>query len=103
VGRRMVPARVLRRWGAARIDAQPGSEDRLAAAVVGGAVAGRARRRVPSAMDAVRAHLVNRGARRLLLLSPPYDHADPIPDRSAPTCPASARTAGSTRTRPRGS
>ncbi len=35
--------------------------------------------RAERAMDAVRSHLVSRGSETILLLAPPYDHADPDP------------------------
>ena len=49
VGRRLVSARLLRRRHAARVGAERGVQARFADAVVGGAVAGRAIRRAPSA------------------------------------------------------
>ncbi len=52
------------------------------------------------AMDAVRAHLVSRGSQTLLLLTLAFQIAqNRILATSGPTCPASAKTAGSTRTR----
>ena len=35
--------------------------------------------RAERAMDAVRSHLVSRGSQTILLLAPPFDHADPDP------------------------
>jgi cyclic beta-1,2-glucan synthetase len=45
-------------------------------AVLSGAVP---QQRAERAMDAVRSHLVNRGSQTILLLSPPYDRAEPDP------------------------
>ena len=59
-------------------------------------------RRAERAMDSVRTHLVRRDARLLLLLTPPFDHARPIPATSGATRPACARTEGSTPTPPSG-
>jgi cyclic beta-1,2-glucan synthetase len=55
----------------AKIDSIPQSW-----AVLSGAVP---RERAERAMDAVRSHLVTRGSETILLLAPPYDHADPDP------------------------
>ena len=74
VGRRLVSARLLRRWHTARVGAERGVPDRLADAVVGGAVRrGAAAQRAARAMEAVRAHLVRRDAQLVLLLTPPFD------------------------------
>ena len=55
----------------AKIDSIPQSW-----AVLSGAVP---QQRAERAMDAVRSHLVSRGSETILLLAPPYDHADPDP------------------------
>ena len=105
VGRRLVPARLLRRRDAARLGAERGVPDRLDRAVVGGALgrgAGavrRARAWTPSA-----SHLVRRGSQLARCCSRRRSIARRrIPATSRAIRPASARTAGSTRTPPSGS
>ncbi len=55
----------------AKIDSLPQSWSVLSDAVP--------QQRAERAMDAVRSHLVSRGSETILLLTPPYDHADPDP------------------------
>ena len=62
------------------------------AVLSGAAPAARAER----AMDAVRTHLVRRGARAVLLLTPPFDRSAQDPATSRDIRPASGRMAGST-------
>ena len=74
VGRRMVPARLLRRRHAARLGAERRVPDRFDLAVVGGAVGRGAARASPSARWTPCARTWSRGSRgSLLLLTPPFD------------------------------
>ena len=54
--------------------------------------------RAERAMNAVRAHLVRRDARLVLLLTPPFDQTPQDPGYIKAIYPASARTVASTRT-----
>ncbi len=73
LGRRVVPARVLRRRHAARVLPERRGEDRLGGPELGRPLRRGARKRAERAMDAVRAHLVRRGSGVVLLLTPPFD------------------------------
>ena len=76
VGRRVVPARLLRRRHAARIGAERRVPHRLDRAVVGGALGRRARSASRSARWTRCARRSSRADRRsLLLLDPPFDRS----------------------------
>ena len=100
VGRRVVSPRLLRRRHAARLGAERRVPDRLDRAVAGRCSrAPRRSGRAERAMDAVRAHLVRRDARRdPAARRRPSTRRASIPATSRATCRACARTAASTRT-----
>ena len=102
LGRRLVPARLLRRRHAARLgDRQCRVPDRLASRRAGRCC--RARRsgsRAPRRWTRVHARLVRRDAGLVQLLDPPFDQTGPNPGYIAGLrARACARTAASTRTR----